>query len=93
MQFFRVPNTDTYAIYVTTPTRFYCFTGRTNPEEKPLLQQVFNKYLNISEEETYFEAKSNLRSSRLRFWSENLVTPQAFCWMVETGIVYGQVST
>lgn len=77
---------------MTTPTRLYYFNGRANPDEKPLLQQVFTKYLNIPEKDTHEEVKSNLRYSRLRFWSENLVYPQAFGWLIEKGITYGEVS-
>lgn len=35
-------------IIVTTLMRIYQYIGAVqNPEEKPLLQQIFNKYLNV----------------------------------------------
>lgn len=92
LEFFQIQNSPKYAIFVATPTRLYYFIGSTNSEEKPLLQQVFNKYLNILEKDTYEEVTSNLWYSRLRFWSENLVQPQAFGWLIEDGIMYGEVN-
>lgn len=77
-------------IFASTPTRLYYFVGRTDPDEKPLLQQVFSRYLSISEKDTYLEVDSNLRYSRLKFWSENLTTPNSFAWMTEKGVIYGE---
>lgn len=48
MEFHKIPNTDKYVIIVTTLMRIYQYIGAVqNPEEKPLLQQIFNKYLNV----------------------------------------------
>lgn len=91
LDFFRIPNTEKYSIFVATPTRLYYFNGRTNPDEKPLLQQVFNKYLNIPEKDTYTEVQSNFRYSRLRFWAENLIYPRSFGWLTKQSIIYGEV--
>ena len=81
---------DKYVIFAATPTRLYYFVGRAEHEEKPLLQQVFNRYLNIPEKDTYLEVDSNLRYSRLKFWSENLTIPNCLAWMTEKGITYCQ---
>ena len=55
LEFRKIMNTDKYVIIVTTLIRIYQYIGTvTNHDEKPLLQQVFNKYLNIKGEKTYF---------------------------------------
>lgn len=91
LEYHRVFGTDRYVVFAATPSRLYYFVGKADTDEKPLLQQVFNKYLNIAEPETYIEHLSNLRYSRLQFWSENLVTPNTFAWITESGITYGEV--
>lgn len=49
IEFRRIPNTDKYLIILTTLTRIYQYSGIvTNHDEKPLLQQVFIKYLNLT---------------------------------------------
>ncbi|EFA08901.1 Vacuolar protein sorting-associated protein 18 homolog-like Protein [Tribolium castaneum] len=90
LDYHKVLGTDKYIIFAATPTRLYYFTGRAEHEEKPLLQQVFNRYLNIPEKETYLERDSSLKYSRLKFWSENLTVPNAFAWMTEKGVTYCQ---
>ncbi|XP_023014330.1 vacuolar protein sorting-associated protein 18 dor isoform X2 [Leptinotarsa decemlineata] len=90
LEYYRIPSTDKYVIIAATPSRLYFFSGGANIEEKPVLQQVFNKYLNIPEHETFIECASNLRYSKLQFWSENLITPNAFAWISEKGISYSQ---
>ncbi|KAJ8929810.1 hypothetical protein NQ314_017407, partial [Rhamnusium bicolor] len=92
LEYYKVPTSDKYIIFAATPSRLYYFAGRADIEEKPLLQQVFNKYLNIPEPETYIECESSLRYSRLQFWSENLMTPDSFAWITEKGITYGQIN-
>jgi hypothetical protein len=48
LQFHRVPGSEKYFVLVTTPNRLYQFIGYvTNSDEKPLLQQIFNSYLNV----------------------------------------------
>ncbi|XP_019880940.1 vacuolar protein sorting-associated protein 18 homolog isoform X2 [Aethina tumida] len=91
LEYHRVFGTDRYVVFAATPSRLYYFVGKADTDEKPLLQQVFNKYLNIAEPETYIEHLSNLRYSRLQFWSENLVTPNTFAWITESGITYGEI--
>lgn len=92
LHYFRIPSKDKFCIFVATPSRLYYFTGRANPEEKPLLQ-IFNRYLNIPEIETFIEVQSNLRYSKLKFWSENLLQPDsfAFAWLTEEGVIYAKV--
>ena len=53
LEYFQVIGTDKYMIFATTPTKLYYFCGKAENEEKPLLQQVFHKYLNIPETETF----------------------------------------
>lgn len=91
LEYFRVPDTDKFFIFVATPARLYCFNGRANPEDKPLLQ-IFNRYLNIPEQDTYIEVQSSLRYSRLKFWSENLVLPNSFAWLTQEEVLHGQVT-
>lgn len=80
-------------IFAATPSRLYYFTGRANEEEKPVLQQVFNKYLHIPEPETYIHCENTaMRYSKLQFWSENLTTPNNLAWVTEKEIKYGQVN-
>lgn len=51
LEFRRIPNTDKYVIILTTLIRIYQYMGVVSShEEKPLLQQVFSKYLNIKGE-------------------------------------------
>lgn len=90
LEYFRIPLSDKFCIFVTTPTRLYYFTGRANPDEKPLLQ-IFNRYLNIPENETFIEVQSSLRYSRLKFWSENLLVPDSFAWLTEEGVIHAKV--
>lgn len=48
LQFHRVPGSEKYFVLVTTPNRLYQFIGYvTKSDEKPLLQQIFNSYLNV----------------------------------------------
>lgn len=91
LEFNRVPHTDKYYVFVSTSDRLYHFIGHSSPEEKPLLQQVFNSYLNIKER--YHSVPSKLKYSKLRFWYETQsMMPKTIGWMVENGIFYGQVS-
>ncbi|XP_060521918.1 vacuolar protein sorting-associated protein 18 homolog isoform X2 [Cylas formicarius] len=91
LEYFQVTGSDRYAIFAATPSKLYYFVGKADGEEKPLLQQVFNKYLNVPESETFIECESNLRYSRLQLWSENLVMPNTFAWITEKGITYGSI--
>lgn len=92
LEYFKIVGTDRYAIFAATPSRLYYFTGTVNVEEKPVLQQVFNKYLNIPEPETFIEYENiTMRYSKLQFWSENLITPNQVVWITEKGITFGQV--
>lgn len=91
MEFHRVPNTDRYFILVTTPDRFYQFIGNANSDEKPLLQQIFNSYLNVVEK--YQLIKSKLNYSKLTFfYGQPKGLPKKFAWLTEPGIYYGEVS-
>ncbi|CAH0563550.1 unnamed protein product [Brassicogethes aeneus] len=90
LEYFKVHSNNRYVIFAATPSRLYYFTGKADLDEKPLLQQVFNKYLNVPEPETFIERGSALRYSRIQFWSENLVTPNSFAWITEGGVTYGE---
>uniref|UniRef100_A0A1Y1NPC1 Pep3/Vps18 beta-propeller domain-containing protein n=1 Tax=Photinus pyralis TaxID=7054 RepID=A0A1Y1NPC1_PHOPY len=88
IEFRQIFNSDRYFIFVATPIRLYHFVGTIASDEKPMLQQIFNKYLNIPESLTYYEVKSKLRYSRLKFWSENNSNPSALAWLIEDCILY-----
>lgn len=93
LQYHRVPKSDNYFIVVTTMNRLYYFVGRSNPDDKPLLQQLFNSYLNIPER-NFHEICNKSKYSKLRFWyDKNECTPKAFGWMTEEGIFYSEVNS
>ncbi|KAI4499403.1 hypothetical protein M0802_005663 [Mischocyttarus mexicanus] len=91
LEFHKLPNSDKYMIIVTTLMRIYQYIGSVqNPDEKPLLQQVFNKYLNI--QESFIEIISSLSYSKLQFFYPSLGTlPKLFGWLTETGILYAYI--
>ncbi|CAG9766632.1 unnamed protein product [Ceutorhynchus assimilis] len=91
LEYFQCAGTNKYLIFAATPTKLYFFSGTAEHDEKPLLQQVFHKYLNIPETETFLASDSRLSYSRLQFWSENLITPNSFAWITEKGIHYAQL--
>lgn len=48
LQYCRVGKTDTYFVFATTVNRIYRFLGKNSgPDERPLLQHLFNKYLGL----------------------------------------------
>ncbi|KAL2749921.1 vacuolar protein sorting-associated protein 18 isoform X1 [Vespula maculifrons] len=91
LEFHKIPNSDKYMIIVTTIMRIYQYIGSVqNPDEKPLLQQVFNKYLNV--QESFVEVISSLTYSKLQFYYPSLgVLPKSFGWLTETGILYAHI--
>lgn len=91
LEFHKLPNSDKYMIIVTTVMRIYQYIGSVqNPDEKPLLQQVFNKYLNI--QESFIEMISSLTYSKLQFFYPSLgALPKSFGWLTETGILYAYI--
>ncbi|XP_019754048.2 vacuolar protein sorting-associated protein 18 homolog isoform X1 [Dendroctonus ponderosae] len=91
LEYFQVPGTNKYMIFAATPSRLYYFYGSAEMEEKPVLQQVFQKYLNVPETDIFLASESRLGYSRLQFWSENLITPNQFAWVTEKGIYFGQI--
>lgn len=91
LEYFRIEN-NKYGIFAATPTRLYYFVGRTEVDEKPLLHQVFSKYLSIKETDTFIESATNLRYSKLQFWPNNANLPNSFVWITEKGITYSRVN-
>ncbi|CAK9834118.1 Vacuolar protein sorting-associated protein 18 homolog [Anthophora retusa] len=91
LEFHKIPNTDKYMIIVTTLMRIYQYIGAVqNPEEKPLLQQVFNKYLNAPE--SFIEVLSKLPYSKMQLYYPALgVLPKSFGLLTETCILYAQI--
>ncbi|KAH0950839.1 hypothetical protein HN011_007913 [Eciton burchellii] len=91
IEFHKIPKSDKYMIIVTTLTRIYQYIGAIgNPEEKPLLQQVFYRYLNA--QENFSEVNNSLPYSRMQFYYPSLGTvPKSFGWLSETGILYAEV--
>ncbi|CAB0005360.1 unnamed protein product [Nesidiocoris tenuis] len=50
LEYHRVDKSDTYFVIATTQDRLYQFVGRiSNPEERPLLTSLFNRYLGLPE--------------------------------------------
>ncbi|GJQ72360.1 dor [Trypoxylus dichotomus] len=94
LEFYQIPSTDKYFIFVATPLNLYYFDGKVNSAEKPLLQQVFNKYLNVPEDDTCFKQTDPkpLKYSRLKLWSDQPnETPKSFVWLTSKGIRYGKI--
>ncbi|KDR19383.1 Vacuolar protein sorting-associated protein 18-like protein, partial [Zootermopsis nevadensis] len=93
LQFHRVPGSEKYFVLVTTPNRLYQFIGYvTKSDEKPLLQQIFNSYLNVPE--GFQDIPSSLKYSKLQFYYPNPKgLPKTFAWLTEPGIFYGQLDT
>ncbi|XP_032674629.1 vacuolar protein sorting-associated protein 18 homolog isoform X2 [Odontomachus brunneus] len=91
IEFHKLPNSDKYMIIVTTLMRIYQYIGAiANTEEKPLLQQVFYRYLNA--QERFSEVISSLPYSKMQFYYPSLgALPKSFGWLTETGILYAQV--
>ncbi|XP_050295734.1 vacuolar protein sorting-associated protein 18 homolog isoform X2 [Anthonomus grandis grandis] len=90
LEYFQI--TKKYIIFAATPSRLYFFSGNVEHEEKPVLQQVFIKYLNVPETDTYISTECvRLNYSRLQFWSENLMTPNTFVWTTEKEILFGKI--
>ncbi|XP_043280093.1 vacuolar protein sorting-associated protein 18 homolog isoform X2 [Venturia canescens] len=91
IEFHRMPNSDKYVIIVTTLIRIYQYIGTvTNPNEKPLLQQIFSKYLNVKER--FNQLESSLPYSKMQFYYSTPKTlPKTFGWLTETGIMYSEI--
>ncbi|XP_011498125.1 PREDICTED: vacuolar protein sorting-associated protein 18 homolog isoform X2 [Ceratosolen solmsi marchali] len=91
IEFRRIPHTDKYIIILTTLIRIYQYIGTvTNHEEKPLFQQVFNKYLNIKER--FNQLENSLPYSKMQFYySSPQDFPKTFSWLTESGILFSQV--
>lgn len=91
LEFHKIPSTDKYVIIVTTLMRIYQYIGAVqNPDEKPLLQQIFNKYLNV--QESFNEVINHLPYSKIQFYYPSLgILPKSFGWLTETGILYAQI--
>ncbi|XP_012271920.1 vacuolar protein sorting-associated protein 18 homolog [Orussus abietinus] len=88
----KVPKTDRYIVIVTTLIRIYQYIGTvSNPDEKPLLQQIFNKYLNAKE--CFTQLESSLPYSRMQcYYPQPRVLPKSFGWLTETGILYAEIN-
>jgi len=95
LQYHNVPNTTKYLVLATTPTRLYQFLGYvSNPAERPMLQSVFNNYLNV--QERFLELPSKLKYSTLSFFfstreENSRIFPRQFGWMTEPGIYWGRI--
>ncbi|OXU27272.1 hypothetical protein TSAR_013576 [Trichomalopsis sarcophagae] len=93
LEFRRIPNTDKYVVILTTLIRIYQYVGAvTSHDEKPLLQQVFSKYLNIKER--FNQLESSLPYSKMQFYfSSPQEFPKTFSWLTETGILIAKVDS
>ncbi|GBP56180.1 Vacuolar protein sorting-associated protein 18 homolog [Eumeta japonica] len=91
IQFHRVKNTSKFFIFVTTPNRLYQFIGHAiMNDDKPILQSIFNTYLNVPET-GFQEIPSKLKYSKLQFYFDADDKPKTFAWLTEPGIFYGQL--
>ncbi|XP_020710242.2 vacuolar protein sorting-associated protein 18 homolog isoform X2 [Athalia rosae] len=91
LEFHRIPNTDRCIVIVTTLVRIYQYIGSvSSSDEKPLLQQIFSRYLNVKER--FNQVESSLPYSKLQFYYPGpRQFPKLFGWLSETGILYAQV--
>ncbi|KAK0168771.1 hypothetical protein PV327_002541 [Microctonus hyperodae] len=89
--FHKIPQSDKYVIIVTTLIRIYQYVGTImNPQEKPLLQQIFSRYLNV--QERFNQLESSLPYSRMQvYYPAPKGMPTSFGWLSETGILYAEV--
>lgn len=93
IEFHSVPSMDSgYFIIVTTLDRMYEFVGSAgNPDERPFLQQIFNKYLNKAEQ--FKSVPSKLKYSKLQFYYPNgSCSPTQCAWLVENGLYCGKLA-
>ena len=88
-----VPGTSKYLVMATTTTRLYQFQGHvTSSSDRPLLQQVFNNYLNV--QERFLELPSSLKHSNLSFYfgqKTGSLVAQTFGWFTEPGLYWGRI--
>ncbi|XP_026470217.1 vacuolar protein sorting-associated protein 18 homolog [Ctenocephalides felis] len=90
LEFRKVNDTNKYIVLVTTPQRLYQFSGTSSSEDRSLLQQVFNSYLNKPEE--CIEMGSSLKYSKLKlYYNEVSSLPKSFGWLIEHGLYYGKI--
>lgn len=91
LEFHRISNTDRYVVIVTTLIRIYQYIGSvTSSDEKPLLQQIFSKYLNVKER--FNQLESSLDYSKMQFYYPGpRQLPKSFGWLSETGIFYAEI--
>ncbi|BES99799.1 vacuolar protein sorting-associated protein 18 homolog [Nesidiocoris tenuis] len=91
LEYHRVDKSDTYFVIATTQDRLYQFVGRiSNPEERPLLTSLFNRYLGLPE--SFHSLPGSVEFSRLQLFTPPAgVTPTSLCWLTAAGIYYGQI--
>lgn len=91
LQYCRVDRSDRYFVIATTVDRLFKFFGNNSgPDERPLLQHLFNKYLGLPE--GFQEIPSSLDYSCLQIYTApGKTTPSALGWLTETGIYYAQM--
>ncbi|KAL1116066.1 hypothetical protein AAG570_005561 [Ranatra chinensis] len=91
LQYHKQADADIYFVIVTTVNRLYKFVGKNSgPDERPLLQQLFNKYLNVPE--GFQEIHSSLKYSCLQLYSNAPTSvPSYLGWLTETGIFCGEI--
>lgn len=90
LEYHRVGKTETYFVVATTVDRLYHFIGHSsNSEERPLLQNLFNKYLGLQEA---FQGIPSTSVSCLRLYTPMpKYTPTSLGWLTDNGIFYGLV--
>lgn len=86
IEFHCIPNSDNHFIVVTTIDRLYEFGGSaSNANERPFFQQIFNSYLNKTEQ--FVSMISKLKYSKLQFYYPvEGKLPTQCAWLVEKGL-------
>jgi len=85
LSYFNVPQTNKYFVLATTPTRMYQFQGYVSSlQERPLLIQVFNNYLNTPER--FLELPSTYYYSGF-----DQKIPVQFGWLTGPGIYTSRI--
>ncbi|TRY72729.1 hypothetical protein TCAL_00267 [Tigriopus californicus] len=100
LEYHRVPHTQRYFILATTPHRLYQFLGKVgSPEERPLLQHVFQNY--AQRPDKFLELPSSLKTSTLSMFyqvrqrgqasAQHPLYPVSFGWLTGSCVYTGKI--
>lgn len=95
IEFHKAPGTLRYIIIVATLERLFTFHEVLRPEDKPpMLQNVFNSYLNVPEhvKDHIHHVDNRFRYAKLRLnYEPTSRFPKCFGWLTAAGIYYGEI--